>query len=267
MRRLILALFLVASPALASPTTTMQLDQGGTPRDYLLHIPDTLPPGPVPLVISIHALNSTPANAEHFSGFSPLADEQGFIVAYPAATQGRWNFATPGDDTAFILAVIEDVARQHPIDRTRIYADGMSNGAQMTWALACYDGATFAAFGMVSGSYLHNCDGPRDPLILFHGTADRVLPYGGKSGTLPVPDFARDWASRPGCTLPHGGTPLMQNGDVTGVSFACDPAAPVEFYTIAGAGHTWPGSVMQNATQDIDATRAMWAFFQRFHKS
>ena len=43
----------------------------------------------------------------------------------------------------------------------------------------------------------------------------------------------------------------------------------VEFYTIAGGGHAWPGGqklpgfIVGRTPQSIDATRVMWQFFQR----
>ena len=57
-------------------------------------------------------------------------------------------------------------------------------------------------------------------------------------------------------------------GDVRGV--ACTGcAADVVFYTVDGGGHAWPGggwmpeAIVGHITQDIDATRVMWAFFEQ----
>jgi polyhydroxybutyrate depolymerase len=42
----------------------------------------------------------------------------------------------------------------------------------------------------------------------------------------------------------------------------------VAFYTVHGGGHSWPGGeplpeiITGKTTQDIDATRVMWEFFQ-----
>nr|AIA92428.1 CAZy families CE1 protein [uncultured Frankia sp.] len=54
--------------------------------------------------------------------------------------------------------------------------------------------------------------------------------------------------------------------------YDCPAASPVEFYIVVGGGHSWPGSSFSRAignivgptTFDIDATKLIWAFFQRF---
>jgi polyhydroxybutyrate depolymerase len=56
---------------------------------------------------------------------------------------------------------------------------------------------------------------------------------------------------------------------VRGVRYSdCDEGAEVIFYTIIGGGHTWPGGtpipVVGKTSRDIDATEAMWDFFQAF---
>jgi polyhydroxybutyrate depolymerase len=110
------------------------------------------------------------------------------------------------------------------------------------------------------------------PAILFHGTADRIVPYGGgMRGAFPaLEDFAADWAARNGCDL----TPVSiegLTGDASGIRYgSCDEDAEVVLYTIDGGGHTWPGGgeipsfLVGATTQDIDASATMWEFFERF---
>ena len=84
------------------------------------------------------------------------------------------------------------------------------------------------------------------PMIVFHGTADPIVPYGGGTPTRfapPMPSVAewvREQARLNGCKA----TPeeLPARGVVTGVRYP-DPArrADVVLYTIDGGGHTWPG--------------------------
>jgi poly(3-hydroxybutyrate) depolymerase len=61
---------------------------------------------------------------------------------------------------------------------------------------------------------------------------------------------------------------------VTGVKYVgCDQDTEVPFYTIHGGGHSWPGggalpeSIVGHTTQDIDAARVMWAFFQQYTRT
>ena len=50
----------------------------------------------------------------------------------------------------------------------------------------------------------------------------------------------------------------------------CDQGAEVDFTTLDGGGHSWPGGdprpewIVGRTSQDIAATRVMWKFFRRF---
>jgi polyhydroxybutyrate depolymerase len=168
-------------------------------------------------------------------------------------------------DTVFTTAIIEKLATDHAIDRRRIYATGISNGAQMAWRLACDRPDIYAAFGFVSGGYLRVCGGPlRPPIVLFHGTTDRLLPYEGREMLMPVREFAMSWAARSGCRMARQGEIIYRKGDATGERWACIPGQEVDLYTLDGKGHSWPGSNMpaRITSQDVDATEVMWAFFK-----
>jgi len=51
----------------------------------------------------------------------------------------------------------------------------------------------------------------------------------------------------------------------------CEQGTVVEFYTVAEAGHTWPGSDFGErfggTTEAISATDLIWAFFAQHPKS
>jgi polyhydroxybutyrate depolymerase len=112
------------------------------------------------------------------------------------------------------------------------------------------------------------------PAIIFHGTADPLVPFhGGPSGVfrIPFPDIPR-WvqslAERNGC--PSTPTSLPQSGSVSGLRYPGGPgSAEVAFYTVTGGGHSWPGGkkmprfIVGQTSPDVDATRLIWAFFQR----
>ena len=59
--------------------------------------------------------------------------------------------------------------------------------------------------------------------------------------------------------------------EVTLTSYSgCEDDVPLGFYTLTGAGHTWPGSPISNAiaslgvtNMDISATDLAWEFFQQ----
>jgi poly(3-hydroxybutyrate) depolymerase len=84
-------------------------------------------------------------------------------------------------------------------------------------------------------------------------------PRGGEGyWSYGVPDAAARWAAHDGC----GATPAVSQ-PLPGVELSAYPAcaggAEVALYTIAGAGHEWPGAPQQTAA--VDANAVMWAFF------
>jgi polyhydroxybutyrate depolymerase len=112
------------------------------------------------------------------------------------------------------------------------------------------------------------------PVIIFHGDADPIVPYWGgtvspQKYTMPdIANWVANWARFNGC----GSQPvdLPASGEVSGIHYTnCDQNADVEFYTIHGGGHSWPGGkalpkfLVGHTTHDIDATQVMWQFFQK----
>ncbi|MDH3643778.1 MAG: alpha/beta hydrolase-fold protein [Gammaproteobacteria bacterium] len=262
----------------------------GERREFLLHVPDSYDPTTTtPLIISLHAGATWPAHQMNLSRWNQLADEHGFIVVYPAGIPEIFNAAriwqpTPEgvlNDSEFISTLIDMLIAQYNIDETRIYANGMSMGGGMAFALSCTLSDRIAAIGMVAAAQalpFSWCPTKRPaPLIAFHGTADVMVPYqGGPLGDIfnpvkpvypPVREFTANWAQRNRCASDPAETPVA--ADVIRLEYrGCAEEAHVVLYTILGGGHSWPGGKpppqwrVGTTSNSIDATREMWTFFQ-----
>jgi len=245
---------------------------GGFDRQYRLHVPASYrPETPIPLVLSLHGYNSNAAQQESVSRFSAKADQAGFVAAYPEGLGDpqSWRFGDSAEgqaDVDFILTLVRSLQSRLSIDPARVYVSGISNGAEMSYRLMCDAADTFAAAGLVSGGYppWQDCVPARPvPVVAFHGTADRLLPYEGQPPVfLAVHDWAAQWAALNGCAA----TPAItfSQDDVTGETWSgCRSGADVVLYTVKGKGHSWPGSSMPAniTTQAISATDVMWEFF------
>jgi len=278
----VLALFVLYYALINSPNS--QITSSGVQRSYLLHVPASYRPDvSVPLVISMHGFAEWPAHQMEITRWNQMAEEHGFIVVYPAGTGFplRWRSGKQADaqlDVQFIMDVIDRLAQEYNIDSNRIYANGLSNGGGMTFALACKLSGRIAAFGSVAGAYAlpwQDCHPQRPvPAIIFHGTNDPIVSYQGRASdssnpTLPdIPNWVNDLAAQRGCD--RNPVELPAAGEVTGKRYIhCSQSADVEFYVIDKGGHSWPGGVpmpefiVGHTTQDMDATRVMWEFFQQ----
>jgi polyhydroxybutyrate depolymerase len=268
--------------------TNRKIFSSGQIRKYLLHVPSNYNPAtPTPLAISLHGFAEWPAHQMVISHWNDLADQHGFIVAYPCGTGFplRWRIRGeagsqkyPARDVTFISDLIDQLAREYNIDPARIFANGLSNGGGMSFLLSCRLSGRIAAVGTVSGAFLlpwEDCSPSRAvPLIAFHGTSDPIVPYHGgpsRSFDLPfpaIPDWIATYARRSGCAE----TPiaLPTTGEASGVQYTNSAEnLDVAFYTIQDGGHSWPGGgsmprfIVGHTTQDIDATQTIWEFFQK----
>ncbi len=282
-------------PAMQNGSHTLQ--HGTYQRSYYLHVPPSLPPNqPLSLVLVFHGGGGQGKGMEGISGFSALADKQGFIVAYPDGVGHRWRTypeATPEhkavDDVGFTSALIDQLSQMFQIAPERIYAAGISNGAAFSFRLACELSSRIAAIGTVAGALsgleASHCKPDHAVAVIdFHGTADPIIRYDGgvvrgaenAEPLLSTPDTITHWRQIDGCpsvdqrvALPHS-----TSADTTSVeeqaSEACKGGTAVVAYTINDGGHTWPGGpqylpvvLIGKTNRDIMATDLIWDFFRR----
>ncbi len=270
--------------------TNGSIVSSGEHREYLLHVPGSYDPAsPTPLVISLHGGGDWPAHQMNLSHWNRLADENGFIVVYPsgAGYPRKWETFDADDpdlDVRFISELIDTLQSAYNIDRTRIYANGLSNGGGMAFVLSCTLSDRIAAVGMVAAAQtlpLGWCANDRPvPVISFHGEADPLAFYnggamGGPDALTPVRpvfpsarEFMARWALRNRCATRF--VESMVAEDVTRLEYPdCATDAAVVLFTIYGGGHSWPGGerflewLLGPTTSSIDATRQMWAFFRQ----
>ena len=279
----------LAAVAEAPGTAEHGMQVGDRMRTFLLHVPASRPRRlgralAYPLVIVLHGSGANGETVRRMSRMDSTADVARFLVAYPNGVTGAlghgsdWNAGDccgvaedrHVDDLAFLRALIEQVAARMPVDRNRIYVAGFSDGGRMAYHAACKMGAQIAAIAVISGSLTDaNCVPARAvPVIAFHGTSDRDVPYGDSSYTVPknappaaenAPPSVRFWAGNNGC---RGATLKRQSAHVSEMRF--EPCAgAVVLYTIEGGLHAWPGGASdgQEPTQEFSASHEAWRFF------
>lgn len=262
----------------------------GERREYNLHVPRSYDPAKAtPLVISLHGAAMWGAGQQVTSEWDRVADANGFIVVYPTGVEGNgpriWREeegAGLTKDVQYIADLIDTLRVRYNIDPKRVYANGLSNGGGMSFALSCLLPGRIAAVGMVGAAQLLPFAWCPDhhpmPMVDFHGTADRQVPYGGgQTWVAPVrfPNvrtFVAQWAMRNHCALTPSDSRITT--DVTRRAYAhCANDAAVVLYTIQDGGHTWPGGgympewFVGRTSRSIDASSLMWAFFREHRRA
>lgn len=274
--------------------------QGGLLRSYLLHVPAALPRGPRPLVLVLHGGGGTHRGMIRLTRgrWNSLADRHGFIVAYPNADRRIWDFGEGVisrnrwrrvDDLAFFRRVVADIGRSLSVDRSRIFAAGMSRGGQAAWFLACKWPGAFRAILAVTmplpGFLEDDCRrGPATGIAVMNGTKDPLVPYHGgqirvfgrdRGAVLSTDATIRLWRRRNGCRETADRTAVLDRpGDGTRTlksEWTTCTGAPITLYRIEGGGHTWPNgrpylrrALIGPVSRDFDGAEAGWAFFSRF---
>jgi polyhydroxybutyrate depolymerase len=215
----------------------------------------------------MHGYTSFNMEMEVMSNFDQVASEDGFVVVYPEGLGRSWNAGwccgrNTYDDVGFISALIDKVAGEQNIDRRRILATGMSNGAMMAQRLGCELADRITAVVSVSGSLLlHDCHPVRPISVMeMHGDSDELVPIGGGLtpgiGTFrPTMSVMQEWASLDGCTA----APAIAD-DASAITYrwsACQAGSKVTLEVVKGGGHAWFGPSLA----EPDASRLGWDFF------
>jgi len=284
---------LVAVAALAAcrapGSSTIQV--AGAIRHYELFVPNDTPG--LPLVIALHGNGGTGRQIERMTSFDSVAAREQFLVAYPDAVDHHWNDGRPEldtgvDDVAFIASLIDEVARDHAIDRTRVYVTGASNGGIMTYRLGCDLTDRIAAIAPVIGNLPATITcAPHAPLsvLAINGTRDPLVPYNGGSvardrgsvlsATLSTEAFARaDGCGPASATIEEPDVDRADGSRTRRTSYTCTAPIAVELLTLAGAGHTWPGGpqylprvLIGGTSRDFDGAERIWEFFAAHTRS
>ena len=305
---LALVVFLSAAPRagaeLAPGDHVRTLTHGGRERSYALHVPPGAGSGPRPLLLAFHGGGGNGPGFQRNAGLDRLADRDGWLVAYPNGTSRlfdarllTWNaggccaYAQEAnvDDVGFALAVIDDVARAAPVQRTRVYATGHSNGAMMAYRLAAEAADRIAAIAPVGGSMTVASFAPSRPVpvLHIHSVEDpRALYAGGVTRTLgreirhtSVETELARWRERDGCPVGPEERERRERPAAGGAAHTatllvwapCADGTEVRLWRLTGGGHGWPGAdpilperLMGPRTDVISASEELWAFLARF---
>lgn len=252
------------SQAGASSARRGTITVGEAERTYELYVPQSVAGADaVPLVIALHPFASSGKAWRALTGFDALAEDRGFIVAYPDAADldwddgsleaGGWHALDTGDDIAFVGALIDELVARYAVDPARVYLTGFAAGGTFAYRAACEMPERFAKVA-VSGALMwdfiaDNCVAADDfapvSLLVLHGSVDGDYPLEGRSaatpdGTLRIFGFDETltfWAERNGCTVD---TTAAEQALGARLYPDCAEGVTVAGHVVEGMGHIWP---------------------------
>jgi poly(hydroxyalkanoate) depolymerase family esterase len=128
---------------------------------YKLFIPAGVRAG-APLIVMLHGCTQSPDDFARGTQMNALAQEHGYVVAYPAQSKGKnaskcWNWFRSGDqqrgqgEPAILAALTRHLVEAHGLDERRVYVAGLSAGGAMAAVLANTYPDVYAAIGVHSG--------------------------------------------------------------------------------------------------------------------
>lgn len=258
---------------------------GGVERRFLVQpAPDASQPAPVLVVLhgggqSMRRLFATDAGATR--GWPALARRENALLLVPNGLEPdsrlpdgnpggdnqNWNDLREGvaretraDDVGFVLALVDWAQKNYPVDRSRVYVTGASNGGMMTFRMLIETPERFAAGAAFVAALPRESSRLRapaaaTPLLIANGTLDPLVQWaggkiaGGRGETRSVESTVDWWVAANHATLSPGGVETLADRDprdrctIERREFAAGPGgAPVVTYTMRGGGHSIPSA-------------------------
>lgn len=142
---------------------------GNRPQTWFTHVPSNVlmtQENKLPLLMFFHGGSDNPAEAAEMSKFHELGEKEGFITVYPWGTdKTQWNCDMKkegADDVGFTISLIKYMIANYPVDETRIYLSGFSNGAAHAQTIAMTHPELIAAICHIDSNWPGKRLGPSE---------------------------------------------------------------------------------------------------------
>ncbi|CAE8617724.1 unnamed protein product, partial [Polarella glacialis] len=273
--------------------TTEFRNIGGMWRKYQVYVPAVLTPGrQLPLWLLLGGTGDTAELFLDYTGLQSFAQQHEFaFVAFQAHGNGQaitFNVQSgthpdPAgvNDLLFVQTVLTEMLALPCVDQRHVHCAGYSNGGRFCVLLASEMSDSIASIATIASlRYPKPNHAQRAiPVLAFHGTADRVNPWGGHGNPSywheSVLDAFHRWGDFNGCRLTSdvpSDVPWMPfSSKIFGTQLreGCKDQADVFLIKVVGGGHTWPGcawdkpkSFLGTCNKEVSANQLILDFFR-----
>jgi poly(hydroxyalkanoate) depolymerase family esterase len=270
-------------------------NQSGS-RAYKLYVPSGYNAQALPLVVMLHGCTQSPDDFAVGTRMNDLAEEQTFLVAYPAQDVSAnaskcWNWFNAGDqqrdqgEPALIAGITRQIMHDFVVEPGRVYIAGLSAGGAAAAIMGSAYPDLYAAIGVHSGLACgaasdlpsafeamrqghssgvwepcrHEESGRAVPTIVFHGDRDMIVSPVNGDQVIAQSKAAADLR----ITVTRGES--SGGMSYTRTVQADESGQPIlEQWVLHGAGHAWSGGSSAGSYTEPrgpDASREMMRFF------
>ncbi len=243
------------------------ISEGPRQRDFKIQIPSRFfssvdSTEKYPLILAAHGWNSNALEMEQMTGFSVKANAKHFFVAYlhyvGPPPDLSWNYfmnAEKPDDIGYSKAVIDTMFARFPIDSTKVFVVGFSDGCGLANRLAFETNGLINATGTVAGMVNFDAEVETNPvrMIHLHAKNDPAVNYSNVRNTAL--DY---WLTVNDCNNAPD-TVYNEQNYVGEVWTNSESDTTILFYTLPWNEHAWP--VNNGTTMKVSATDLIWDFF------
>jgi poly(hydroxyalkanoate) depolymerase family esterase len=268
-------------------------------RDYKVYVPSHKDRRKLPLLIMLHGCTQNPDDFAMGTGMNRLAEEHGFIVAYPgqptsANQTACWNWfhvtnqMHDSGEPSIIAGITRTVMVEFDIDSERVYVAGLSAGGAMAAIMGATYPELYAATGIHSGLAYGSASDLASAYAAMRGTASlaasaqrkshikganshvRTIVFHGASDQTVHPSNGEMILAEARVGLAGTALETQHDGFTGGRAYTRTVIADArglhhaEYWAIEGLGHAWSGGSPEGSHTDQhgpEASREMLRFF------
>lgn len=239
-------------------------------------------------------------------GFEDAARTNGWRLVYPQSMGLNWNDGRDFsgrlkptrniDDVGFLTSIMDKMVAEKLAKPDAFFVAGVSNGGMMALRMACERADRVAGVASVIAlmpePLAKTCRPARPvPMVFITAMDDELMPVQGgqvaarldrdRGRVISLNDTLAFWQRVNGCMGLPDSHYLQDLDPLDGTTAhyrgwpACRGGSALVSYTLAGAGHQWPGrpanvrlgrvkGMLGRPTHELDGATAIMAFFNAF---